>query len=219
MGRFKGLVFGWEGVLVDTREAYFRSVNNVLRRHGHKEISRETFDFLFVKGSVRMFISLGYPDKAEELTAERREEYDRLIGAFDTAQKGCGYVHQLCAGCIEKLKERGYLIAIATNSHMGPLETLMDKFGMRPFVDAVVTLDEALVAKPNPHMITLACERMGLAPPECALVGDRVIDMQAGKSAGVRCIGIARNADIRKELLEAGADEMVENLSGLLGIL
>lgn len=219
MGRFKGLVFGWEGVLVDTREAYFKSVNNVLKRHGHKEISRQTFDLLFVKGSVRMFITLGYPDKAEELTAERREEYDRLVDSFTTNQKECDCVQQLCAGCMHKLKEKGYLIAIATNSHLGPLDKLIDKFGLRPSVDAVVTLDEALVAKPNPHMVIMACERMGLAPSECALIGDRIIDMQAGKDAGVHCIGIARNAQIRQELVEAGADEIVANLSGLLSIL
>lgn len=219
MGRFKGLIFGWEGVLVDTREAYFRSFNNVLKKHGHKEISRETFDFLFVKGSVRMFIHMGYPAEAEQLTNERREEYDKLIDSFTTDRKECNCVQQLCAGCMHKLKDKGYSIAIATNSHLGPLETLMDKFGLRPSVDAVVTLDEALVAKPNPHMIAMACERMGLAPSECALIGDRIIDMLAGKDAGVHCIGIARNAQIRAELVGAGADEIVANLSGLLSIL
>lgn len=219
MGRFKGLICGWEGVLVDTREAYFRSFNNVLKKHGHKEISKETFDFLFVKGSVRMFIHMGYPAEAEHLTKERREEYDRLIASFAAGQKECDCVHEFGASVLRQLKAKGYLVAIATNSHIGPLNLLLDKFCMRPFVDAIVTLDDAEVAKPHPHMINLACERLCLAPSECAIVGDRIIDMQAGRAAGTYCIGIAKKEQDASELRGAGADESIKSFSELLRIL
>jgi len=219
MGRFKGLICGWEGVLVDTRQAYFRSVNNVLKKHGRKEISRETFDFLFVKGSVRMFIHLGYPSDAEQLTKERRAEYDNLIASFAADQLECDCVHELGASTLRQLKAEGYLIAIATNSHLGPLNLLLDKFCMRPLVDVIVTLDDADVAKPNPHMVQLAYEKLGLAPAECAMVGDRITDMQAGRAAGTYCIGIARNRQDESELLGAGADEVIKSVSELLGIL
>lgn len=212
MGRLRGVIFGWEGVLVDTRDAYLQSVNNVLLRHGYPEISKETFDLLFVKGSVRMFISMGHPDEAEILAKERREEYDRIVGPLARKKDDS-------AGILRHIKASGYLVAIATNSHAVPLRGLVQKFGMVPFVNAVVTLEEALVAKPNPHMVSLACERLGLRPEECAIVGDRTIDMEAGRAAGVRCIGIAENEACANELFEAGADEVMGRLSDLPALL
>jgi beta-phosphoglucomutase len=58
--------------------------------------------------------------------------------------------------------------------------------------------------KPEPELITKACERLAVPPERAALVGDTNTDYQAGKAAGCLVIGVGANAagDVHIERLE-----------------
>ena len=74
-------------------------------------------------------------------------------------------------------------------------------------------MEQGYARKPDPAMVLAALEKYALDPAETLMVGDREIDIQAGRAAGVRtCLfGPAE--------LSASADVGIEQYDQLLKLL
>ena len=60
---------------------------------------------------------------------------------------------------------------------------------------------------------------LGIAPEECLYLGDSGTDMQTGKGAGMKTIGVLWGYRSKEELLENGADGLAETPKDILGFL
>ena len=78
----------------------------------------------------------------------------------------------------------------------------------------LVTAEDVQNGKPAPEPYLLGAERLGVAVEACVVIEDAPAGIQAGKSAGMRVIGIAAT-HTPEALLEAGADIVVERLGDL----
>lgn len=70
--------------------------------------------------------------------------------------------------------------------------------------------------KPDPASVLAACEKLGVVPEECAMVGDFIFDIQAGKTAGCRTVFVETD---KFRHLEPGADARIGALTELIGVL
>jgi phosphoglycolate phosphatase len=59
----------------------------------------------------------------------------------------------------------------------------------------------------------------GRAPDTAAIVGDSADDMAAGRSRGMRCVGVCTGASSREELLRAGASCVFETLADTRAVM
>ena len=64
--------------------------------------------------------------------------------------------------------------------------------------------------KPDPYLVQIAVERLGVDAGRCVFVGDSVTDVEAGRAAGVRVIGLAKTRQRGRELLDEGAVALIE---------
>lgn len=89
--------------------------------------------------------------------------------------------------CLIKLHEAGFRHYLYTHRDASAIEQLkLD--GLWPlFSDAVLRTD-GFADKPAPDALLALVRRNGLAPEECAMIGDRDIDIQAGHNAGMQGI-------------------------------
>ena len=96
--------------------------------------------------------------------------------------------------CCTELQARGILIGTSTGyprSVAEPVITAAAEQGYRP--NASVCADEVPQARPAPWMIFRNMEQLGVFPPSSVLkVGDTVPDIEAGRNAGVRTVGITQ---------------------------
>ncbi|MEK7472165.1 MAG: HAD family hydrolase [Patescibacteria group bacterium] len=85
----------------------------------------------------------------------------------------------------------------------------------------VVTCDDVGErTKPDPLTAQIAMERLGVQPSESLVLGDHVYDIQAGINAGVsRRVGITHGFDDAAVLREAGATDVIDELSKLIGLI
>jgi len=88
-------------------------------------------------------------------------------------------------------------------------------------VAGVLTREDVPRVKPDPEHLLAALERLGVPPDEAAMVGDHIQDVQTGKRAGARAVGVLTGASTRDEFLAAGADLVVgdgaDAVAALLG--
>ncbi len=78
-------------------------------------------------------------------------------------------------------------------------------------VSAATSSKDVDVAKPDPTIIEIAMERVGVDADHAVYVGDAVWDVIACGRSGVPAIGLLSGGVSREELEKAGAEAVFEN--------
>jgi HAD superfamily hydrolase (TIGR01549 family) len=73
--------------------------------------------------------------------------------------------------------------------------------------------------KPWPHPVLWAAEQMGIRPENCLMIGDTTVDIHAGRRAGAQTVGVLSGFGDEKELSQAGADLVVDDVLTLAEVL
>ena len=133
-------------------------------------------------------------------------------------------------------------MGIASGRPRFEAELALKRFGLNPYFESVVALDECeeeenrifrsigkriKCSKPNPYSILKAAQEIGVSNSQGGYVGDAVDDMQAARAVkkdlsmlAIGFIGGHRNKKAaRGVLLRAGADLVIQNPSELLHLV
>ncbi len=103
--------------------------------------------------------------------------------------------------------------AIVTSGSLESVEARLMKAEL-PIPKILVTADDVNQGKPDPEPYLVGAKRLGVAAERCVVIEDSPAGIEAGKKAGMRVIGIA-STHTRKELLEKGADMVIDKLINL----
>lgn len=85
----------------------------------------------------------------------------------------------------------------------------LEHFNLLPFFEVVVTAQTCNRTKPFPDPVIFAAQKLGLPPDHCLMIGDTIVDVRAGKSAGAQTIAVLCGFGSQRELARAGADLIV----------
>lgn len=84
--------------------------------------------------------------------------------------------------CLMELRQRGVAVGIVTRNCRRVATALLARFDV-PHT-ALLTRDDVRRAKPHPEHLHVALTRLGAVPEQAMMVGDHLMDVQAGKAAG-----------------------------------
>ena len=87
------------------------------------------------------------------------------------------------------------------------------------YCQAFVARDHVAQVKPHPQHLQTALAHMGSEAARTVMVGDGVIDMQAGKAFGMFSVGVLSGTSTRDRLVEHGADLVLDSAVDLLPYL
>ena len=184
MSQLRAVVFDLWGTLVDASAAEFRDLRRrVAARAG---ISEERFERLWAEtyrqretGPIRpALLAVGVSDEAVGKILGWRREVIRnaLVPA---------------AGALELLAEvrrrglRTGLISMSTEE----VSELWSATELAPLIEAAVFSCDVGLAKPDPRIYRLGCDRLGVAPAEAVFIGDGDNDELVGaERAGLRAV-------------------------------
>ena len=74
-------------------------------------------------------------------------------------------------------------------------------------------------AKPGPEPVLKTLAAMQFEASETLVVGDMAVDILMGANAGAKTCGVTWGNGSREELMEAGADFIIEGMEELIGIV
>ena len=113
------------------------------------------------------------------------------------------------------LSQKGYTLTIASSrSHRSLMEFVVN-MDLQEVLSYVLGADDVTQAKPNPEPVLKTLEKYGCTPDEALVVGDTWYDIEMGRRAGVRTCGVTYGNGTRKELLNAGADFLIDDFEEL----
>ena len=143
------------------------------------------------------------------LCAHYREHYPRHF--LDHSRPFPGVVETLRA-----LRERGYLLAVATTKRTDMARRFVDAVGLGALLHHVQGTD-GFAHKPAPDVVLRALAALGTGG--LWMVGDTTLDIHAGQAAGLRTYALTWGTHPEAVLRTAQPDELQPDLQRLLALL
>ena len=92
----------------------------------------------------------------------------------------------------QRFKERGLILGLLTNMEKS-IDPVLRGVGLAPYLDVVVTSEEAGANKPDPPIFLMALERAGVNAQEAIYVGDQYgTDILGARGVGINAILLNR---------------------------
>ena len=206
-----------DGTLLDTAPDLAAAVNAMLAELGLSALPAATVRGFIGSGIVRLVerslqaAGLSLPcAQLERALRSFGTHYRRLNGSASAPYPGV-------AEGLGRMRAAGLRLACVTNKADAFTAPLLEKSGLAPFFDAVVTADQAGARKPDPAAFLHACHLLGVSPGESAVIGDSANDAVAARAAGCRVLlvsyGYSEGRDVREldsDGLAASFPEAVE---------
>jgi 2-haloalkanoic acid dehalogenase type II len=94
------------------------------------------------------------------------------------------------------LRQAGFRLGLISNAGDDQdVQTLVDRAGLRPFFEVIVSSAALGIRKPNPRIFQVVLEEMGIPPERAAMVGDTLgADVLGAQHAGLLSIWLTRRA-------------------------
>jgi phosphoglycolate phosphatase len=205
------VLFDLDGVLVDSRTAFVRSINHALVEHGLPE--RETAELLPYLGPPlhRTFATL----------AAEAEQVDALVVSYRARYRSTMAAESAVFAGIPEALERlaaSMPLVVATSKSRALAEPLLEQLGLLHRFQAVH--GPSLQARDEAKSLTIARALEGLphARRPC-MVGDRKFDVLGARAHEMPCVGVLWGIGSERELREAGAVALVAEPGELVGLL
>jgi len=98
---------------------------------------------------------------------------------------------------LEQLQRQSYRLGLISNAGDDTdVQTLIDKAGLRPYFEIILTSAAEGIRKPNPRIFWTALDSLGIEPENAVMVGDTLgADILGAKNAGLFSIWITRRAN------------------------
>jgi HAD superfamily hydrolase (TIGR01509 family) len=91
---------------------------------------------------------------------------------------------------IQALLARDLKLIAASSSKQDELDVLLKAAEVDDLLTEATTSDDADNSKPDPDIVEVALDQLGLSADEALMLGDTPYDIQSAKKAGVKCIAV-----------------------------
>lgn len=117
---------------------------------------------------------------------------------------------------IEALKVKGFAPVVAfSNGVEATTRLLLDRAGVLPHLDGVVSVDDVKTYKPDPEVYRYLSRCLERTSYETWLVSSNPFDVIGAKNAGIRAAWIQRNPDVQFDPWEIEPDLVAPDLEAL----
>jgi HAD superfamily hydrolase (TIGR01509 family) len=190
MTSFRALLLDVDGTLLDSVDAHAQAWVEALREDG------VTVAF----ERVRPLVGMG-GDKLLPAVSGIASDADRGRGISERRGEifRCRYLPSLrpfpmVRPLLQALRQRGLRLIVATSASKKDLGGLLERAGITDLIDDCASGDTVERSKPDPDIIVAALEVGNVSADETLMLGDTPYDVEAGRRAGVGCIGLACGA-------------------------
>ena len=186
----KGVIFDLDGVLVSTDEMHYQAWKRLAQELHITGFTRE--DNRRQRGVSRMASLEIVLEKADrtyseeekiELAERKNGYYLELLEEMDESS-----VLENVKDVLEKLKNRGLLLAVGSASKNAPV--ILEKTGLMPYFDKISCGLDTTKSKPDPEVFLVAAKKLGLPLEECLVVEDSAAGIEAAAAGGMKSLGV-----------------------------
>ena len=214
---YQAAIFDLDGTLLDTLEDLADSANAMLDTRGYPTHPVEEFRH-FVGDGVRVLVERILPPEArDEATIGVcmelfRNDYAKRWNVKTRLYPGIPEM-------LDGLVARGIRLAVLSNKPHDFTQHCVDEFLGRWPWESVFGMREGVPKKPDPAGARQILENLGISSTDCLYLGDTDTDMKTAIAADLHAVGVLWGFRGRGELIDNGAQTLLEQPLELLDLL
>ncbi len=213
----KAVVYDVDGTVLDTLSTIAHYGNRALEKFGFSALQENDYKYYAGNGArvliERMLEASGVSvvDYFDRVFEYYNEIYDESPVAFTKPFSG---IPEL----VGSLKKMGIRQAVVSNKPDIATRGVVSACFNGEF-DRVYGARDGVKLKPDPDALLSVLAELGVDKSECLYVGDTSVDMDTGKNADVKTVGVLWGFRTKDELMEHGADYIVDKPCQILEIV
>jgi phosphoglycolate phosphatase len=202
-----GLIFDLDGTLVDSLLGISLSLNKALTL---SQLPNHPLPAVrgFIGNGARNLIQRAAPLDAEEVLLDVIEQAFKADYEVNWPLGTLPYDGVL--EMLEALQAEGFPLAVLSNKPHPFTTHIVEKVFPGIHFAAVLGQRPGIPHKPDPAGAVEIAATLGLPPESCIMIGDSTMDIQTGKSAGMKTIAVTWGFHDREHLLEIGATQVAD---------
>ena len=207
--KVKGILLDLDGTIVDSKEAYLEAAKTAFQILGQKppekrtalEIPKRLEQNLpitdIVNGSVTDFLNV-YLKTYYSVTMEKTNRFPNVQATLEKLS--------------QKLK-----LALITMRFVPKTQiiTELEQFSLAKYFSHIITALDTHKPKPSPEALIKTVKALDVNMCDCIIVGDSVIDVRAGKTAGAKTVAVLSGLFSRGELALEHPDLILNDVTQL----
>ena len=211
--QFKLIIFDFDGTLGDTRRNIVVTMQQTLEAQGLPRKDGNSCASTIGLPLAGCFRSL-LPDASDEVIGRCVESYHRQFEINKDLMPPQMFPH--VAETLESMTKKGIRMSVATSRGVESLRDLLTSMGIIKYFDLLLGADSVSRHKPDPEPVLMTLEKLNINATDTLVVGDMPVDILMGKGAGCTTCGVTYGNATREELVESGADFIIDDFSALL---
>jgi HAD superfamily hydrolase (TIGR01509 family) len=211
--KVKGILFDLDGTILDTSQAYIEAATTAFKLVGRTVPENATL--------------LELPKRIEQkqpitdiVGADPQKFLEVFLKTFYSVATANTKPMPNVKSILEELSKKTKL-SVITMRFM-PKKVVQEELrqhGLSQYFTHIVTALDTLKPKPSPEALHQASGAMEVQTCDCVIVGDSVVDVQAGKAADAKTVAVVSGLYTREELALANPDFIIESLAELSALL
>ncbi len=182
--RITTVLFGLDGVIVNTRKTHDDFWNSVAEKNGLKMNNfASLIDGMTINSIIDLYFAINTPEEKQQIL----DEHAKLDASIDYTEILIPHVLEF----IQYLKLKGYKLGIVTSSSRTKVDTVLEQVDLTDTFDVIISAESIKKGKPDPMGFVLAQTSLGVENTECIVFEDAFTGIKAATYAFMRVIAVA----------------------------
>ena len=177
----QAIIFDMDGTLVSSRPLLHHCISEISEKYTGKSL---TLEEVVAKSGP----AIGEIIRSITAHLTEQEQERAVMDYYDCHRNNVSSKVVLfpgISGLLERIRSSGRQLALMTGVERAIMESTLDMFELQPYFDELRAVDDVRNTKPDPEGILLVLARIKADPKRSIYIGDRPVDIIAGRRAGV----------------------------------
>jgi HAD superfamily hydrolase (TIGR01509 family) len=186
VSNIRGVILDVDGTLVLSNDALAQSWMEAMADFGYYITYEKVRPLIGMGGDKVLPKTIGLQKDSEDgikISAKRKEIFKKRYLPVLQAAPGAREL-------LEYMRVRGLKLAIASSSEKDELKALLQVAGASDLVQEVTSSSDASRSKPDPDVMQVTLQRIGLPANQVLMLGDTPYDIEAAAKVGVGTIAL-----------------------------
>lgn len=210
---YKAILFDLDGTITESGEGITKSVQYALEKIGKPEQDLEKLRVFVGPPLLEQFMK--YADLDEETARQAvvfyRERYT-VTGIYENS------VYPGVRELLEELREKGYLLAVASSKPEHFVNQVLDYFDLTKYFHEIVGSEMNGSRTQKSQVIEETLKRLGMSAhrDQVLMIGDKEHDVYGAREAGIQCVAVSYGYGTMEELEVSQPLQIVKSAEELL---